>query len=183
MAQRPGIRSQRIGRVAIITGVHQPITIVLSVQSPSQAQLAMVRHALDALGLQFGLTQHRQQHRREDGDDRDYHQKFDESEASGGAERILPRLNVMLFHNNIVKTDLMNPLESLWSIVKVTNDEKTVNQISRHARHAAVPFSKPSAIEFLPSGMSFSLGPGGVILQPSHIQVAWGGNSSKSIKS
>ena len=47
----------------------------------------MIVHALDPLCLQFGFTEGREKQRREDRDDRNYHQQLDESKTSAKQAR------------------------------------------------------------------------------------------------
>jgi hypothetical protein len=46
-----------------------------------QIHLLEVAGAFDLLGFDFGTRQRGQQHRRQDRDDRDYHQQFDQRET------------------------------------------------------------------------------------------------------
>ena len=77
MVDNPVYNLHALGFNTTITGKDQDVPVILSVQSPRQARLPVVGHTLDTLGLQFGFCQRREQHRREDGDDRNDHQQFD----------------------------------------------------------------------------------------------------------
>ena len=54
---------------------------VIRVHAPGLGQLAMIIHALNTLGLFFGLGQRGQQHGRQYRNDRDDHQQLDEREC------------------------------------------------------------------------------------------------------
>ena len=56
--------------------------VVVGVHAPGEAQLAVVVHALDALGFELALAQGRQQQGGQNGDDGDDHEQFDEGEAA-----------------------------------------------------------------------------------------------------
>ena len=47
----------------------------------AQPELAHLAHATYPLGFGFGAGQRRQQHRRQNGDNGDYHQQFDQGET------------------------------------------------------------------------------------------------------
>ena len=54
----------------------------ISESAPSQAQLAVIVHALDALRLLFRLAKRRQEHGCQDPDDRDDDEQFDQGEPA-----------------------------------------------------------------------------------------------------
>jgi hypothetical protein len=54
-------------------------------------QLFRIAHALDTLGPGLGVGQGRQQHGRQNGDDRDHHQELDESK--GGFTVVVRRIS------------------------------------------------------------------------------------------
>ena len=74
---RPGIRiADRAGH---FQGDELVVEIIL-VKLVGDEQLAQVAHAVGAFGLLFGGAQRREQHRGQNGDDRDHHQQLDQGE-------------------------------------------------------------------------------------------------------
>ena len=61
------------------------IIVVVGIHDHRQPDLLVVVEALDRLGLGFGFGEGRQQHRRQDGYDRDDHEQFYEGKATTGA--------------------------------------------------------------------------------------------------
>ena len=57
------------------------VVVIVGIHLPTQAELVQVVHAMNSLAFQLGPAQGGQQHRCEDGDDRDDHQKFNEREG------------------------------------------------------------------------------------------------------
>ena len=57
--------------------------LIIAIHVPAELELAIIIEAGDLLPLGFGLTQGRQQHGGENGDDGNDHQQFDERERGG----------------------------------------------------------------------------------------------------
>ena len=67
--------------VGAVFGEGQNVVGVFDVIAPGEEKLAMVVHALNALGLCLGLGHGRQEHAGEDRDDGDDDEEFDQGEA------------------------------------------------------------------------------------------------------
>ena len=57
------------------------ITVVVNVELQGDADLFEIGAALNRVGPLFRVGQRRQQHRRQDGDDRNHHQQFNQRET------------------------------------------------------------------------------------------------------
>src|SRR6266403_6421555 len=85
-SRAPGFRVE-LGSAVLPTGLivaivrWDAVVIVLGVHDPGKAHLSEIVEAIDALGFGLGLIEGRQQHRCEDGDDRDYYQQFNQSKT------------------------------------------------------------------------------------------------------
>src|SRR6266852_2731692 len=62
------------------------ITIVLSIDDPSEAHLPEIVQTINALGFGLGSVQGGQKHGRKNGDDGDDYQQFDQCECSSESE-------------------------------------------------------------------------------------------------
>ena len=58
-----------------------PVVVVIDVQVPAELKLSQVIQAGDLLSLQFRRGERWQEHCSENGNDRDNHQQFDQSES------------------------------------------------------------------------------------------------------
>jgi len=85
------IRTLRISPVA----AKQVIIVVVRVHAPAEHDLLSIIHALDCLRPALGARQSRQQHRRENGNYRNYDQQFDQRESGCARRRLRPRYYVV----------------------------------------------------------------------------------------
>ena len=78
---RDGVNIFKAGDVGVAAPITELAAVVIHVKPHGDAQLAHIAETVDGLGFLLGFGQSRQQHRRQNRNDGDYHEQFNEGEA------------------------------------------------------------------------------------------------------